>query len=117
MTHSTLPQIAPAPTRRHSSRGTACILAMLFLILFSVLAVGFMEATMMNAQVSDNERMSQQERIAAESGMSFIKYQMSAITLPPGTTSANLLSNLASRLASSLNGTTNMAGATVSVTA
>ena len=108
MTHPTLAPLAGRSPRPLRPRGTASILAMLFLVLFAVLAVGFMEATEMSAQVSDNDRVSQQERIAAESGMAFIRYQMSAITLPPGTTSANLLSNVAARRGAALNGTTNM---------
>jgi Tfp pilus assembly protein PilX len=116
MTHATLAPLAGRSARPLRSRGTASILAMLFLVLFAVLAVGFMEATVMSAQVSDNDRVSQQERIAAESGMAFIRYQMSAITLPPGTTSANLLSNVAARLGNAMNGTTNMGTAPVVVT-
>jgi hypothetical protein len=94
----------------------ASLLAMLFLVLFSILAVGFAEATMLNAQISRNERFFQNARSSAESGIGFVRYQLGAMTLPAGTTSANLLANVAARLGSALNGTPNMGGSTVAVT-
>lgn len=96
-------------------RGIVCILAVLFLVLFAVLAVGFAETELMASQVSRNERYSHQARTSADSGMEFIRYHLSAMTLPPGTTSANLLTNVASRLSTALNGTPNMGGGTVTV--
>jgi Tfp pilus assembly protein PilX len=96
--------------------GVVCIIAMVFLVLFAVLAVGFAESEIMNAQVSRNERYLQQARTSADSGMEFIRYHLSGITLPPGTTTANLLTNVASKLSTSLNGTPNLGGATITAT-
>jgi hypothetical protein len=88
---------------------------MLFLVLFAVLAIGFIEAEMINVQISRNEKTGQQALTAADSGMSFIRYHLSAMTLPPGTDSTNLLARVAAKLGSALNTTGNMGGATVAV--
>ena len=91
------------------------LLAMLFIVLFTMLAIGFAEATVLNAQIADNERTVQRTLTNADSGMAFIRYQLTNVNLPATTTSANLMSNLASELGSRLNGTANMAGARVVV--
>jgi len=87
----------PIALRRR--RGTAVVLAMLFLVLFSALAVGFTIATEMSSQISGNERDLALSRQSAEAGMMFVRYQLGVITLPSGTTNANLLQNTADQLA------------------
>jgi Tfp pilus assembly protein PilX len=99
--------------RRH---GLSSVLAMLYLVLFSTLAVGFAAATSMNSQISRNERSLQQADSAADGGMQFIRYQLGAMTIPPGTQTSALLSAAATSLATQLNGTSNMGGNTVQVT-
>lgn len=86
---------------------------MLFLILFAVLAVGFVEAEMINAQISRNERTQHQAMTSAESGLCFIRHHMSDLSLPASTNSSNLLPNVAARLGTTLNGSVNMNGGTV----
>jgi len=99
-------------------RGTAVILSMMFLILFSTLAVGFAVATEMSSQIAGNERNLSLARTSAESGMTFIRYQLGSITLPNGTNSSNLLQNTATQLASlpALSSAANMGSNTVQVT-
>jgi Tfp pilus assembly protein PilX len=99
-------------------RGTAVILSMMFLILFSTLAVGFAVATEMSSQIAGNERNLSLARTSAESGMTFIRYQLGSITLPSGTNSSNLLQNTATQLASlpALSSTANMGTNVVQVT-
>src|SRR5688572_126053 len=63
-------------------RGVVCIVAMLFLVLFAVLALGFYAATAMSMQLSANERSAHSSQIAAESGMQFIRYQLDALDIP-----------------------------------
>lgn len=99
--------------RRH---GLSSVLAMLYLVLFSTLAVGFAAATSMNSQISRNERALQQADSAADGGMQFIRYQLGSMTIPPGTQTSQLLSAAATSLATQLNGTSNMGGNTVQVT-
>jgi len=83
---------------------------MLYLVLFSTLAVGFAAATTMSAQVAGNERRLHQGQIAADGGMQFIRYQLGAITVPAGTTQANLLDAVAQQLGTQMNTTANMNG-------
>jgi Tfp pilus assembly protein PilX len=90
---------------------------MVFLVLFAVLAVGFAECEIMNAQVSRNEKCQQQAMSSAESGLAFARYQFGKFSLPAGTDSTNLLANAAARLGATLNGSSNMGGGTVSITA
>jgi Tfp pilus assembly protein PilX len=95
---------------RRPRRGLASVLAMLFLVLFATLAVGFAAATSMNAQISRNERALQQAESAADGGMQFIRYQLGAMTLPAGPqlTDGQLLAAVATALGNQMNGTANM---------
>jgi len=81
---------------------------MLFLVLFSTLAVGFYAATTLSAQVAKNERSLTTAQSAAESGMEFMRYQLGIITVPPGTPSNQLLTTVYGLLSTNLNGTYNM---------
>jgi len=96
---------SPGNVRR---RGLASVLAMLFLVLFSTLAVGFYAATTLSAQVAKNERSLTTAQSAAESGMEFMRYQLGIITVPPGTPSNQLLTTVYGLLSTNLNGTYNM---------
>jgi hypothetical protein len=89
---------------------------MLFLLLFATLAVGFVATTTISSQVARNEQYLATARLSADTGMEFIRYQLGAMNLPIGTTSANLLANTVTQLGSALNGTTNMGSNTVAVT-
>lgn len=88
---------------------------MLYVVLFATLAVGFYSATAMSVQISQNQKNIELARLSADAGMEFMRYQLGAINLPLGTNSSNLLSNVASKLGSALNGTLNMGFNTVSV--
>ena len=100
----------PTRTRR---RGIASVLSMLYLVLFSTLAVGFAAATAMNGQISKNERLLQQADSAADGGMQFIRYQLGILTIAPTVQTSGLLDAVATGLATQLNGTANMNGHTV----
>src|SRR6476661_3519037 len=92
------------PPRR---RGIASVLAMLFLILFSVLAIAFFASSTMSAQISRNEKVAAEAQLAAESGMQFMRYQLGCIDIPTNTSNANLFAAVSSELGRLLNGTTN----------
>ena len=94
--------------RRATRRGVASVLAMLYLVLFSTLAVGFAAASTMSAQIAGNERLLHQGQIAADGGMQFIRYQLGAITVPSGTTQTNLLDAVAQQLGAQMDTTPNM---------
>lgn len=112
------PSNAPRRASRANARrrGIASVLAMLYMVLFATLAVGFAAATAMNAQISKNERALQQADSAADGGMQFMRYQLGQMTIPAATPTTQLLSTCATALALQLNGTSNMNGHTVQVT-
>src|SRR6266568_6731159 len=102
----------PTPLAR---RGIAAVIAMVYLVLFSTLAVGFYVTTNNQTIVAHNENSAAVALSATESGVDFMRYQMAFMNLPYGTTTVNLLSNTSKVLGDSLNGTANMGGSTVSV--
>jgi len=60
-------------------RGVTALLAMIFLVLFATLAVGFYASTNQTAVISTNEKNGTISLTAAESGMDFIRYQLALI--------------------------------------
>jgi hypothetical protein len=95
--------------------GVVALIAMMFLIVFASLAVGFYATCNSSVIVSSNEAISEVAMSAGESGMDFMRYQMANITMPYGTTPANLMNNTATVLGAAMNGTPNMGASTVSV--
>jgi len=94
--------------RPRSRRGIAAVLAMLYLVLFSTLALGFYAATTTAVQVVGNERRSALAQMAAESGMDFVRYQLSHVTIPHGTAPSALFSTIYASLQTQLNDTGNL---------
>jgi hypothetical protein len=87
---------------------------MLYLVLFSSLAVGFYTTTTLSVQVVANDRRTNLALLAAESGMDFIRFQLADITIPHGTTEAQLFSLIYSSLQTKLNDTGNLASIALS---
>jgi hypothetical protein len=81
------PVVLPRPHRRRllraRHRGMTAVIAMIYLGLFSTLAVGFYQATTMSIRVVHNDRDVAMALAAAESGMQYMKYQMSRVSIPP----------------------------------
>jgi hypothetical protein len=67
---------------------------MLYLIIFSTLAVGFYSAVTTAAQVAHNDERSMNAQVAAESGMHFIKYQITKARIPGDTPNNKMLEEL-----------------------
>src|SRR5688572_19538939 len=101
---SAFPPLMPARRRR----GVASMLAMLYLVLFASLALGFYAAVTMSAQISRNERHMFEAQLSAESGMKFMRYQFASLNLPDKTTPDNLMENLRAELARLLEAQTNV---------
>ena len=97
-------------------RGAASVLAMLFLILFSVLALGFYSVITTSVRVASADHQVTKALLAAESGMEFMRYYLSLLSIPGNTTDGNLVSAVSTDLQPLLNPTANMNGATVAVT-
>jgi hypothetical protein len=97
--------------RRH--RGISSVLAMLYLTLFSALAVGFYASVTTAVQVSYNDQHAIQAFVSADSGLDFMRYQLAHVMIPPNTASSDVVNELAKDLKNHLNGTTNMHGLSV----
>src|SRR4051812_26896413 len=97
-------------------RGVTAVLAMIFLVLFATLAVGFYASTTQTAVVATNEANSTISLTAAESGMDFIRYQLALIKVPPTTPSDQVFSYVADHLQDALEGSGNLGGKSVAVT-
>ena len=100
-------------TRQH--RGMAAMLAMLFLVLFSTLAIGFYAATTTSSQTSSNDAQVGKAYMAAESGMDYMRYQLAHVMIPPNTPSDQVISSLYGNLCTQLNGTANLGGQSISL--
>src|SRR5687767_16026049 len=92
-------------TRR---RGVTSLMAMIFVVVFASLAIGFYAQTSINAKISGNDRRMIEARTAAESGLDFMRYELARVQLPPLMTEAQAFAEVRSDLATLLNGTGNM---------
>jgi hypothetical protein len=109
--------IAPSPRPLHPGlafrrgrRGVTAVLAMLFLIVFGALALGFYAAVTTASQVSSNDERVAHAYLAAESGMDFLRYQLAQVSIPPGTSPSNVMNELYGDLQTQLNSTPNFTG-------
>jgi hypothetical protein len=103
--------------RHDRRRGVTSVLAMLYLVLFGALAVGFYAATNVQVQVSTNEQRRTRALAAAESGLAYLRYHLAFVDLPPLTTDAQTIDQLHAKLSARMNGTANMSGKTVGLNA
>lgn len=103
----------PAPPRHGRRRGVAALLAMLYLVMFSALSLGFYYSFTLTAQSAHNERRAHQARAAAESGMEFLRYHLYHLDLDHTTPADELFDRVYDSLATRLNGTSNLSGGTV----
>jgi Tfp pilus assembly protein PilX len=104
---------SPTVRRRQPRRGFAAVLAMLYLMLFTVLAIGFSAATAISLQIANNDQAAHQAQAAAESGMQFVKYQLGRIEIPQASGSASDdldLTTIARLISVPLDGSANMNG-------
>src|SRR4051794_10087911 len=114
--HTTSAAARPALARSRRRTGIASVLAMLYLILFAVMAVGFYAATTMAGQISRNEKRLTDAQLAAESGLQFTRYQLGQVDITTATLQADLLPKVCTELGRLMNGTSNMGGNTVQIT-
>src|SRR5215213_2378470 len=107
---------ARAVRRAPRRPGIVSVVTMLYLVLFSALAIGFYASTTTSSQVSRNERMMIEARLSAESGLEFMRYRLGAMRLPSNTNASNLMDNVQAELARMLDGKPNMRGHRVQLT-
>jgi hypothetical protein len=98
-------------TLRTARRGSTALIAMLFLTLFTALAVGFYSTATMSVQVAGNEQRASRSQLASNSGMQFMKYHLATLGIPPKTPPAELFGKVYERLAAKLNNSLNMPAA------
>src|SRR5438046_1997012 len=85
-------------------RGITAMLAMLYMALFSTLALGFYASVTTAVQVASNEQQSTRALMAAESGMAFMKYQLANLDVPADTPQDQLFVTAYNCLKSKLEG-------------
>lgn len=102
--------------RRHQRRGVTSMLAMLYLVLFAVLAMGFYATTTISAQLSHNEQNTVGSHLAAETGVDFVRNALYQVKFPARTTPANVLAVVSADLEDALNGTGNLGSNYVDMT-
>jgi hypothetical protein len=85
----------------------ASVMAMIFLMLIAALAVGFYSSIESGDTVADNEQYVHHSMTASESALNYGRYELTQISLPTGTTQANLLTNVLTALGTNINNTQN----------
>lgn len=101
------------PTHR---QGMTAVLAMLYLVLFSTMALGFYASFNTAVQVVGNEQKAVQAQAAAESGMQFIRYHLSHLDIPYDTPADQLFGKVYDQLAAKIGGTANVGGQDIGLT-
>lgn len=81
--------------RRH---GVALIVSMIFLLIFTSLAVSIASFSGTNVQLAENQRRANNALTSAHSGLEVLRYYLSPVTVPGSVTPANRLSSVASAL-------------------
>ena len=84
------------------------ILALLYLVLFSAIALGFFAQTNLGAQVSTNEEYVLEAQVASESGLQFLRYQLSRVTIDVTVPGDQIFERIYNQLSARLEGTPNM---------
>src|SRR5438309_2226196 len=102
-----MPYTKPTVRKR---RGFAAVLAMLYLALFSVMALGLYSAATISTQVSYNDTRNMRSLTAAETGMQFIRYQLDTLDIPYTSSpdATTMFNTVCSQLHTKLDNTTNM---------
>jgi hypothetical protein len=88
---------------------------MLYLMLFSVMAVGFYAATTLASQISANDKRAVDSQIATESGLDFIRYELGQVTITGVTDDSQVLTQTYNQLKARMNGTGNLGLTTYAV--
>ena len=101
------------PVRVARRHGVASVMAMLFMVVFSALALGFYAATTTATQVAHNEQTAQTAQLSVESGIQFIRYHLSALDIPETLTPDQAYEEIHTQLQDRLNGSANLGGSTV----
>ena len=95
-------------SQHRARKGMTSVLAMLYLVLFSSLAVGFYAAVTTAVQVSANETHGRRAMLSSESGMEFMRYLLSNVDVPATTPPDQIWSLTCTQVKAQLDGTKNV---------
>jgi len=70
---------------RKSRKGVALIISMIFILIFSALAVAMATMSGTNVQIAENQRKADRARACAESGLEVIRHWLSYVSIPGDT--------------------------------
>jgi hypothetical protein len=105
-----------ARSTRHGRKGIAALIAMLYLVIFSTLALGFYASVTLSSQVAHNDERSLGAHVAAESGMQFMRYHLSKVSFPGGTPQDRMLKEVCDDLVRQTITSDNLKGRTIGMT-
>ena len=91
-------------------RGSTLLLTMVFLALFTTLALSFTAATDMNFRQANSYRSAAEAQMAAESGAEFMLASLSQLIIPVEKAEADLLGAVHQYLAADMDGTATLGG-------
>jgi Tfp pilus assembly protein PilX len=94
-------------------RGVTAVLAMLFLVLIGVLALGFFASTTVSMQLAKNDQKGAKALFAAESGVQFMRYHLRHVTVTSSTDANQMMTDLYNDMCAVFNGTGNLGTNTV----
>lgn len=100
-----------------SRNGVAYVIAIMVMAILVTIAAAFAAFSNLGAQTSKNVADVHRARLAAESGLSFAIAQIRLIGLPTDTDDDTVIPNIAAALGERLDGSSNLAGATVTLSA
>src|SRR5688500_8466089 len=98
---------------RFNRRGLSSLLAMLYLILFATLALGFYASTTTQTQVVANDTNGARAALAAETGIDYVRYNLALVSIPPATAESELLQAVFDDLKPLMNGSGNLNGGSI----
>ncbi len=90
--------------------GAALIISMIFVLIFSALAVSMVAMSGTNVQIADNQRKVNGAFVSAESGMQVMRYWLSHVRIPSSTAPSDYFSTIVATLQTELtdNGISNL---------
>jgi hypothetical protein len=81
---------------------------MLYMVIFAALALGFYAQTAMSSQVASNQRRQREAQVAAETGLHFIRLQLSKVDIGPEVPDHSIFEELGMQLHGKLVATGNL---------
>ena len=91
-------------------------MAMIFLVLIGLLALGFYSQVTTAGRLSKNDQNGARALAAAESGIKFMRFQLARVDIPPGTaTTGDLLAQLQDDLKAAMQSSGNLNGGTIAL--